>query len=488
MSHLEPEIALAEVKTRATAQLRRTIDIVNGPIVQTGLTKIGDDDRVLVVTGHHIAFDAWSSDVLQKEIAIAYAAFARGEASPPLPGLPVQYADYAVWQRQRLDGQYLDNLLEYWRKKLDGVPTLNLPVIQRKETDRETSLATHCAIPRELGDAIQDFCRRREVTPYMVMLAAFQVVLSRYSGQNDFAIGTPLAGRVRPEITDLVGCFISSVVVRCDLTGTPTFDDLVARVKQTTLEAFDHQELPFAQLVQKLAPQRDDGRHPLFQVLFNYVQEASPAALIAGIRIESLPLGDPSSKFEFTVAVSETDEGLQITAHADARRFDRTTVDGILDQFLTVLECAVEQPERPITELAGPFNRKPSGLRVDGPCSTRSPDPVSCVPDLRLDDATQASRKCARHSLTCVHETIAEQCRRSPRAIAIVCGADTLTYAELDLRATQWANYLHRLGVQHQQHVGIHLQRSTNLAVAILAVMKAAQRSSYWIRIILFTG
>jgi amino acid adenylation domain-containing protein len=340
-----------EALRRLREEAERPFDLARGPLVRAGLLRLGERAHVVLVTMHHIVSDGWSIGVLVREVAALYEAFQHGEPSP-LPEPALQYADYAAWQREWLQGEVLRSQLDYWTGQLAGVPALELPADRPRPpamTGRggERSLL----LPRAVLDGVRVLGRQEGATTFMTLLAAFQVLLYRYSGQDDFAVGTPIAGRTRSELEGLIGFFVNTLVLRADLAGEPSFRDLLRRVRQRALGAYAHQDLPFEQLVGVLHPHRDPGRTPLFQVMF--VLQNAPLPPLKSPELELTPLDAEggTAKFDLTLTVEETEPGLVAKLEYGADLFDPPTIDRMLGHLRTLLEAIVAHPEQTIDAL-----------------------------------------------------------------------------------------------------------------------------------------
>ena len=313
--------------------------------------RLAVDEHVLLVNVHHIASDGWSVGVFHRELAAAYAAFVRG-TEPVFPPLPIQYADYAVWQRTWLQGPVLAAQRAYWQRQLADLRPLELPTDRPRPPVAEHQGAQLVVnLPAPVTAALKDLGRREGATLFMTLLAAFQVLLHRYSGQTDIAVGSPIAGRGRPEVEGLIGFFVNTLVLRSDLSGDPSFRELLARVRATALGAYAHQDLPFEKLVEELAPARDLSRQPLFQVLF--VLQNAPGAPLAldGIAVNHLPGEIESAKFDLTLSVRESVEGLHLRWEYARDLFEASTIGRLAGHFQVLLEAIVADPARRIGEL-----------------------------------------------------------------------------------------------------------------------------------------
>jgi amino acid adenylation domain-containing protein len=452
VSHLPPAEQEAEVRRYALRQSETPLDLATGPLARVEVIRLGEDEHVVLVGLHHIIYDGWSVAVLRRELLATYRAFAAGLPSP-LPELPIQYADYAAWQRARLQGEVYEGLREYWRQKLADLPALELPIDHPRPKVRTTHAeATSCRLSSQLSRALKDLALREQATVFMVLLAAFQVLLRRYSGQEDFAIGTPIAGRLRPELENLIGYFVNTLVMRADLSADPTFRELISRVRKTALEGYDHQEMPFERLVQELKPDRDLSRHPLFQVLFVFQSVPFRAEEVSELELGNLEtgLGERAADFELLLDATERGEELRLRLSYNRDLFAAATIARLLENFQVLLQAIADDPDRPITRL-----------------------PL-CSPEERRQVLVEWNRTDADYpNAASVHQLFEAQVERTPTEVAVVFEGQQLTYQELNARANQLARSLRSLGVGPDVPVGVCLERSLEMAVAIPAVLKA---------------
>jgi len=344
-----------ERQTHATARIReeaqRPFDLARGPLIRARLLQLGQQEYIAVMIMHHAISDGWSIDVLIREVSALYESALKAESSP-LPELAIQYADYAVWQRNRLQGAILDTQLGYWTKQLAGTPDLELPtdrprplVPSQRGRERSTTLS------KTTLEAVRTLGRHEGATLYMTLLAAFQVLLHRYSGQEDFAVGSPIAGRTLPELEGLIGFFVNTLVMRADLSGNPGFRHLLRRVRKTAIEAYTHQDLPFERVVSIAHPDRDTSRTPLFQVMFA-LQNAPQSPLRApDLSLSPLALGSETSKFDLTLFAADVAEGLRLTMEYSTDLYDAATVDRMLAHYGLLLEEIIAHPDQPIRTL-----------------------------------------------------------------------------------------------------------------------------------------
>jgi len=457
---LPPEQREAEVQRLAVEEARAPFDLRRGPLFRARLLCLGADEHVLLLTMHHIISDGWSIGVFIHEVAVLYTAFSAGQPSP-LPDLPIQYADYAIWQRDRLKETGLDSQVAYWKEKLGGeLPVLKLPTDRPRpaaQTFRGATTSRH--LPLRLAMRLKSFSRAEDATLFMTLLAAFQALLYRYSGQEDLCVGSPIANRTRAEVEGLIGFFVNTLVLRADLSGEPSFRELLRRIKAATLEAYANQDLPFDMLVEVLRPERDMSYNPLFQVMFILQNAPARSHSLPGLSLSALEAETGTSTFDLTLSMSELPDGLDASIEYNTDLFDRDTIDRMLAHFELLLEGILDHPD----------------------------DSVSILPLLSPAEREQVlyawnatGRDYPLDRLTVV-DLVDAQAARTPHALALVWSApDTppeaalrLTYAELGARSNRLARLLRSLEVGPNIPVGVCLERGLDLVVAVLAVLKA---------------
>ena len=451
LSALAPAQREAEAQRRAQAEAQAPFDLERGPLVRARLLRLAPSEHWLLLSLHHIVTDGWSMGVLFNELSALYGAYRQGEASP-LAELPVQYADYALWQREWLQGEVLEQQLAYWRQALTELPVLELP------TDRPRPMVASyrgARVSFELGEALtrglKELSRREGATLFMTLLAAFQVLLYRYSGQEDLAVGVPIAGRSRPELEGLIGFFVNTLVLRADLSGAPSFREHLARVRTRALEAYAHQDLPFEKLVEALAPTRDLSRNPLFQV--SLVLQNTPPGELKLDGLEALPLrglGSESAKFDLSLELTESAGRLSGSIQYATDLFEAATIERLVGHWRVLLEAIVADPGQAISQLPLLTEAERHQLLIEW-----------------NDTAVEYPRD------RCIHQLFEEQVERSPEATALVYETQQLTYGELNARANQLAHHLRSLGVGPEVLVGVCLERSLELVVGLLAILKA---------------
>ncbi|HEU0299791.1 MAG TPA: amino acid adenylation domain-containing protein, partial [Longimicrobium sp.] len=443
---VEPVAGEDALMARLRDEAARPFDLARGPLFRARLFRAAEREHVLLLTLHHAVSDGWSLGVLYRELAALYDAFRHGEPSP-LAELPVQYADYAAWQRGRLADGEMERQLAWWTERLAGAPELlELP------TDRPRSAvrAHRGALLRaELAPgavaAVQAAAAETDATPFMVLLAAYAVLLGRYAGQDDVVVGSPIAGRTHEELEGLIGFFVNTLPLRTDLSGDPTFRELVGRVREATLGAFAHQEVPFERLVDELNPERGLGWSPVFQASFAYQNFARQELRIPGVQAAPVDVQQHVARWDLNLALVERTDGVAAVLEYDADLFDAATAGRLLAHFARVVDEAAAHPERRLSEL---FAARP-GEVDDEPTAIGYPR-----------DAT-------------IHGLFAEQAAAAPDAAAVRFGGETLTYAQLDARADALARRLAAAGVRPGDRVAFALERSLEVPAVILAILRA---------------
>ncbi|SEM89758.1 non-ribosomal peptide synthetase [Lihuaxuella thermophila] len=427
-----------------------SFNLSEGPLFRALLLHLEDDEYLFMVTMHHTVFDGWSLSVFVREMCALYEAFCQGEASPlPLPN--VQYADYACWQRERLQGELVEKQLQYWKSKLGGaLPVLELPT-DRPRPAVQTFKGTYHSIllPVDLYEELKEFSRREGVTLFMTLLAAFKVLLFRYTGLEDIIVGSPTTGREMQELEGLIGPCVNTLALRSDLSGNPTFRDLLAQVRDTSLGAFENQDLPFDRLVEVLQPERNLRYSPVFQVMFT-LQNSLPAIQMPGLSMEFVPIDCGTAKYEISLDVFEGPEGPTCIFEYNTDLFDKDRIERMASHYQTLLEAIVASPEQRISEL---------------PLLTETE---------KHQLLHQWNRRSLQHgSDDCMHQLFEKQAQQTPEAVAVSFEAKHLTYRQLNERANQLARRLRSLGVGPETIVGICAERSLDMVVGTLAILKA---------------
>jgi amino acid adenylation domain-containing protein len=424
-------------------------DVTRGPLFQARLIRLDPRDHILQIVFHHVVFDGFSKLLFHRELGTLYSAFVRGESSP-LPALGVQYCDFADWQRSWLRGDLLERELRHWTESLEGMPdALELPTDRtRPAVSSMRGAWLRTSIPPRIAEGLKALARDEGATFYMALLAVFDILLQRYSGQDDIVLGMPVDNRDRPDLDDVIGVFVDTVVLRVDLSGNVTFRELLDRVRGRMVDAMAHQRLPFEQLVRALDPDRQLGRHPLYQVMLTLVPCASPPEL-EGLEVEETITQRATSPIDLTVFLEQRDSGLDAIWEYSTDLFDEDTITGMQSRYQQLLEAAIAEPDRPINELEM----------------------------LAADERTQVLESWAgsdvEFPIACLHERFEANAAATPDAQAVVCEGVALTYGELNERANQLAHRLRELGVGPEVPVALCLRRSVDLVVAVLATLKA---------------
>ena len=422
-------------------------DLAEGPLIRASLLRLEPAEHVLQVVVHHAAADGGSKVVFFRELGALYGAYLDNRPAA-LPEPPIQYADFARWQRSTQQGERLERELAHWSRELDGIPAgLELPSDRpRPEAATLRGAWLRTKLADDTLERLGGLARTEGATLFMVMLAAFEVLLHRYSGQEDVVVGTPVDTRGRAELEQLIGPFVNTLVLRSDLSGAPSFRELLDRVKRRTLDAIEHQELPFERLVEALAPERELGRHPLFQALIA-LNPPEPAIELQGLEVEELDTEKTASRVDLTLLLQQREQGLDLIWEYSSDLFEPDTVRQMADRFLCLLDSIVSSPELPIDELSllREDERQPAGIEEG-----ERTFPVFCL-----------------------HERFEEQARRTPDAVAVRHEDESLSYRELNELANRLAHRLRALGVKPDALVALCLERSLDLVVAVLAVLKA---------------
>ena len=452
LQHLDESERRAEVQRLAVEEAQRPFDLASAPLVRARLLQVAEREHVLLFTMHHIISDGWSVNVLLGEVGALYAAYTRGEPSP-LAELSIQYADFAAWQRAWLDGEQLDAQLGYWREQLRDAPALlELPTDRTRPPVQTYRGATaRFTLPENLSQGLQRLSRREGATLFMTLLVAFQTLLQRYSGAMDVVVGTPIAGRNRAEIEELIGFFVNTLVLRTKFDGDPAFVELLARVREVSLGAYAHQDVPFEKLVEELQPERELSHAPLFQVMFS-LQNAVAArqAQLPGLELSSLEVESGVAKFDLTLGMNETVEGLAGLIEYNTDLFEAETIERMIGHLKTLLEGIVADPQRRVSELALMTERESRQIVVEW---------------------NETRREYARGE--CVHEMFERQAEARPEAVAIACERKEWTFGEVNARANKLARRLRQSGVGAEDLVGVLMERSAEMFIGLLGVLKA---------------
>jgi len=440
-----------EVQRLATNEALCPFDLAEGPLVRTTVLRLGENEHVGLLTMHHIVSDGWSTGILIREMAVLYDAFC-SDRPASLPELPIQYADFAHWQRHWLEGEVLETQLTYWKQQLLGAPPLLELPADHARPPLQTFRGAHQSIllTRTVGDGLKALSRQEGATLFMTLLAAFTILLHGYTNQDDLVVGTPTANRNRLEIEGLIGFFVNTLVLRTDLSDNPSFRDLLRRVREVCLGAYAHQDLPFERLVEELHPARDLSRNPLFQVMFVLQNAPLQAVELPGLSLSPIEVDTSTTHFDLTLHIVDTEQGLVGTLAYNTDLFEAVTITHMLGHFRTLLEAVVATPERCVSDLPLLTEGERQQLLLNWNDTT-----VDCPKDL------------------CIHQLFEAQVERTPDAIAVVLEDRQLTYDELNRQANQLANHLRLLGVGPEVPVAICLKHSVEMVVGLLGILKA---------------
>ena len=439
-----------QVQELAHAEIRRSFDLTHGPLLRAILVRFADEEYVLLLTMHHIVSDAWSHAVFWRELAVLYEAFVAKETSP-LPALSVQYADFAHWQQEWMRGDVLDTQLAYWKQQLVGMSTLQLPTdYPRPAVQTFRGTRRFMKLSPALTRALKALSQRYGVTLFMTLLAAFQTLLHRYTGQDDIVVGSLIANRNRAELEGLIGFFVNTLVLRTDLSGDPSFQELLARVRTVTLGAYEYQDMPYEKLLEALRPPRDLSRNPLFQILFVLHNTPQQALELPGLTVRPMEIDPGTARFDMTLEFWEIPEGLQGRFEYSTDLFETATIARMAGHLQTLLEGIVADPEQLLSRLPLLTADERHRLLVEWN-STTAPAPMH----------------------QCLHNVFESQVVRTPDAVAVVYGDESLTYRDLNRCANQVAHYLLALGVGPEVLVGLYIERSLAMMVGLLGILKA---------------
>ncbi|NRD60924.1 amino acid adenylation domain-containing protein [Corallococcus exiguus] len=440
----------AEAQRRVVTLAQQPFSLEQGPLLRAVLMLLGNGEQVLLVDQHHIVSDGWSMGVLVHELAVLYRACLEGQPSPLKP-LPLQYADWAAWQKEWLQGAELERQLTYWKNRLNPNALLELPqdkprpALMSSKGERQVM-----HLSPALTQALKALGQREGRTLFVTLLSAFNVLLSRYTGQDDIVVGTPIAGRPRAEVEGLIGLFVNMLALRSDLSGKPTFKELLNRVHESTLDAYAHQDIPFERLVDALKPERHLSHSPIFQVMFVLQNAPMPALEAPGLVMEAKPVDTGTTKYDLSLLLVDLPQGLRVIAEYSTDLFERSTAERLLGHYLTLLEGIVAQPDVPISRL--PLLPDAERQRVMKDWNDTA---VTHPKDATLTSLIEA------------------QVARTPDAVALEFEGSRLTYRELDTRANQLAHALRKHGVGPEVRVGLCVERSLEMVVGLLGTLKA---------------
>ncbi|MDZ8261485.1 amino acid adenylation domain-containing protein [Nostoc sp. ChiQUE01b] len=451
LEHLSGKDWEGEVKQIAAESAKKSFNLAKGLLVRATLLRLSEEEQVLLVTMHHIITDGWSCDVFLRELSALYAAFSKNLPSP-LPELPIQYADFAVWQRDCLKGEFLATQLNYWKQQLQGeLPILQLP------TDRPrpnliifTGAKQYFAFSASLTNALKQLSQREDATLFMSLLAVFNILLYRYTDQEDILIGSPIANRNRAELEGMLGLFVNTLVLRNNLSGNPSFRQLLHRVREVTLDAYAHQDLPFEMLVEELLPERDLSRNPLYEVMFVLQNTPDSVKEASDLTLRTLEFDSGTAQLDIFLSISESEEGLTGCLEYNTDIFDSTTISQFINNFQTLLENIVANPEQHLSELSLLTASEQEKLLFK-------------FNQTRADYSQQVS----------LHQLFEQQVELTPLSVALISDSEEITYRQLNHRVNQLAHYLQKQGVTKETLVALCLERDLDMVVGILAILKA---------------
>jgi len=454
LSHIPRDEREAEARRVSAAEARRQFDLSAGPLIRACLLRLQAEEHILLITMHHIVTDGWSMGIFERELSALYEAFVEGQSSP-LAELPVQYPDYALWHRDWFKGEVYESQLAYWKKIFrTEPPVLELPAdhprpsIQAHRVFRGTKRGL--ALSKELTRKLKELCQKEESTLFMVLLAAYQTLLHRYTGEEDIVVGSPIAGRCLAETEQLIGLFINALALRVDLSGDPSFRELIARVKEVALGAYAHQDLPFEMLVKEVQPDRSLAHNPLFQVMFVLQSESTSIKKVADLQVSHVQVENIAANFDLTLDVVERDGQLECLFESNAELFDEDRITRLLDHFHNLLEGIVADPGRRLSELPLLSESERRQLLVEwNKTATEFPAGMS------------------------VQQLFENEAELNPEAVALEFASGALSYRELNERANRLAHFLREKGIGHEAKVGICLDRSPELIISVLATLKA---------------
>ena len=441
----------AEAQRLVKEEAHQPFDLIQGPLLRAKVLRLGDQEHIFVLTFHHIVFDGWSLGVLYRELSVLYHAFSHDQPSP-LPELPLQYADYAIWQREWLQGEVLTSQLSYWKQQLADLPAvLNLPTDRPRPAQQTFHGAQQSlTLPQSLVADLKKVSRQGGVTLNMTMLAALQALLYRYTSQDTIVVGSPIAGRRHRETEEIIGFFVNTLALKTDLSGNPRFTELLTRVRRVTLEAYYHQDIPFEKVVEEVHPERNLSHSPLFRVMCAFQNVPRTTLDLTGLTVTSLEVGGESAKFDLTLFLVEHEGTLKATVEYNTDLFEQQTVERMLGHYQRLLHGIVENPHHCLSELPILTDAEQQQLLVEWN-------------DTQKDYPREQ----------CVHQLFEAQVEKTPDAVAVVCEDHHLTYRDLNSRANQLAHYLRKQGIGADSLVGLCIERSVEMVIGVLAILKA---------------
>ncbi|GJD16857.1 hypothetical protein RIVM261_018130 [Rivularia sp. IAM M-261] len=451
LEHLSGKDWESEVKQFAAQEAKKPFNLAKGLLVRATLLRLSQKEHVLLVTMHHIITDGWSCGVFLRELSTLYGAFSTNQSSP-LPELPIQYADFAVWQRASIQGEFLATQLNYWKQQLKGeLPVLQLPTDRpRPNVSTFTGAKQYFTFSTVLTNALKQLSQQADTTLFMSLLAAFNILLYRYTDQEDILIGSPIANRNRAELEGMLGLFVNTLMLRNNLSGNPSFREFLHRVREMTLDAYAHQDLPFEILVEELQPERDLSRNPLYEVMFVLQNTPSSVQEVPGLTLRTLDFDSGTAQLDIFLSMSESKEGLTGCLEYNTDIFDSTTITQFIKNFQTLLENIVANPEQHLSELSllSPSEQEQLLFKFN---------------QTRIDYPQNVS----------LHELFEQQVKLTPDSVALISESEEVTYRQVNHKVNQLVYYLQKQGVTRETLVAICLERSIDMVVGILAILKA---------------
>jgi amino acid adenylation domain-containing protein len=450
--HLSGKDWESEVKQFAAESVKKPFNLAKGLLVRANLLRLSPEEHVLLVTMHHIITDGWSCGVFLQELSTLYAAFSTNQPSP-LPELPIQYADFTVWQRSHIRGEFLATQLNYWRQQLQGeLPVLQLPTdCPRPNVSSFTGAKQYFTFSTTLTNTLKQLSRQADTTLFMSLLAAFNILLYRYTDQEDILIGSPIANRNRAELEGMLGLFVNTLVLRNNLSGNPSFNEFLHRVREVTLDAYAHQDLPFEIVVEELQPERDLSRNPLYEVMFVLQNTPTSVQEVSGLTLRTLEFDSGTAQLDIFLSMSESEEGLLGCLEYNTDIFGSGTIAQFIKNFQTLLENIVSNPEQHLSELS---------LLT----ATEQEQLLFKFNQTRVDYSQDVS----------LHQLFEQQVKLTPESIALISESEEITYRQLNHKVNQLVHYLQKLGVKKGTIVALCLERSIDMVVGILAILKVS--------------
>ncbi|AFY44059.1 non-ribosomal peptide synthetase [Nostoc sp. PCC 7107] len=451
LEHLSGKNWEADVQKFVAELAKKPFNLAQGLLVRATLLRLSEAEQILLVTMHHIITDGWSCDVFLRELSTLYAAFSTNQPSP-LAELPIQYADFAIWQRDRIQGKFLETQLNYWEQQLQGeLPILQLPTDRpRPSVTSFTGAKQYFQFSKSLTDALKQLSQQADATLFMSLLAGFNILLYCYTDQEDILIGSPIANRNRAELEGMLGLFVNTLILRNNLSGNPSFREFLYRVREITLDAYAHQDLPFEMLVEKLHPERDLSRNPLYEVMFVLQNTPTNVQEISGITLQTLEFDSGTAQLDIFLSMSESPEGLTGCLEYNTDIFNSTTITQFINNFQTLLTNIVTNPEQHLSELSL----------------------LTASEQKQLLFKFNQTRADYPQNIT-LHQLFEQQVELTPNCLALISQSEELTYRQLNHRVNQLAHYLQKQGVTNKTLVALCLERSIDMVVGILAILKA---------------